>query len=338
MSIFTFFTSFSMAADDQFLGSLQDDGDNSFSISKEGVGEETAFSGQFFTKATGVRDGTITSFFGGDLAEDEEGNQTNVIQFAVSGTNIDVDRSKFDSTLLTGNALDVWSLLTADSDVMRGSALADELRGFGGDDRMIGGNGDDELRGGAGFDTIFGGDGNDFMDSGLGDSLMKGGSGEDTIVGRSGDDRIIAGGAADVVRAGNGDDLIKGGGGLDELNGGVGADIIRGNAGADEINGDRGADTLIGGGGGDTLTGGAGDDSLTGGSKADTFVFDGNSGDDVVTDYRDGLDLILIDGGLTFADVDIQAAGVNTLITFGGATVTLLRQDATELTVDDFIF
>ena len=56
--------------------------------------------------------------------------------------------------------------------------------------------------------------------------------------------------------------------------------------------GGAGDDIIKGGRGDDVITGGAGDDRMEGGEGADTFMFDTESGHDIITDYRQTRSLI----------------------------------------------
>ena len=120
--------------------------------------------------------------------------------------------------------------------------------------------------------------------------------------------------------------------------GGSGDNVIDGGKGRDSIDAGAGDDTVRSDNGADTIKGGEGDDQLTGGARGDTFVFSSNSADDVITDYEDNLDKIQIDGIFAFVDIDIDQDGADAVISFGAATITLLNQDATELTETDFLF
>ncbi|MFC4347241.1 hypothetical protein ACFO5Q_05230 [Kordiimonas lipolytica] len=161
------------------------------------------------------------------------------------------------------------------------------------DDTVAAGSGDDYVDGGQGDDTVSGGAGND---------TIEGGDGADLILGGAGDDRIYATNIANengdvsgnIVWAGAGDDVVYGGLGNDTLGGGTEADSIEGGRGADLIYGGEGNDTLDGGSGADTLWGGAGDDVLTGGSGADVFIFGAVSGNDTITDFDLGDDVLLV--------------------------------------------
>jgi hypothetical protein len=63
------------------------------------------------------------------------------------------------------------------------------------------------------------------------------------------------------------------------------ADTVVGSSRRDLIDGGQGDDVISAGSGDDVMAGGAGDDVLTGGGGADRFVFAGEFGDDLVTDF-----------------------------------------------------
>ncbi len=67
-----------------------------------------------------------------------------------------------------------------------------------------------------------------------------------------------------------------------------------GTEGADDLTGADGSDLLLGLAGDDTLNGGAGDDQLEGGLGADTYVFTGEFGHDIIGDW-DRDDFVMID-------------------------------------------
>lgn len=99
-------------------------------------------------------------------------------------------------------------------------------------------------------------------------------------------------------------------------------------------------DTITGGDGHDTLQDGASDDTMTGGGRADTFVFDEESGDDTITDFSaaagDRIDLSGFDVAITWEQLstwittvtdpndEAVVTGVQIdLSDFGGGTITL---------------
>jgi len=88
--------------------------------------------------------------------------------------------------------------------------------------------------------------------------------------------------------------------------------------------------------GDDVIGGWAGDDALTGGDGADTFEFDTSSsfGDDTITDFEDGTDLLDIDySSVTIGD---DGAG-NAEITHANGTITLTGVDFNDLDATDFV-
>ncbi|WP_170431713.1 calcium-binding protein [Ruegeria arenilitoris] len=101
-----------------------------------------------------------------------------------------------------------------------------------------------------------------------------------------------------------------------------------------------GADTLVGTKWADRLDGGAGADILTGGNGADTFVFKNGSGDDRVTDFEDGVDLLSLEGtGLAFADLVISDSAEGAVVDLAGqGSITLIGVNSTLITEDDFQF
>ncbi|MEZ5996460.1 MAG: cadherin domain-containing protein [Hyphomonadaceae bacterium] len=222
--------------------------------------------------------------------------------------------------LLDGGAGDDVLSGGAGADTLMGGAGADALAGGQGDDSLNGGDGDDLIEGGAGADTLAGGSGADTLSyansddavsvnlatgvlSGgdaagdtLGDAFEKlvGSAFGDTLVGTiaaetidggDGDDVIEGGGGADILIGGDGDDHITGGADGDLIYGGAGADTLIGGAGADELFGGDGDDILLAEGDGDLLVGGAGNDILDGDVGSDAYVFDVNSGHDIIRDF-----------------------------------------------------
>ncbi|MCV0426531.1 MAG: hypothetical protein K5905_13765, partial [Roseibium sp.] len=156
------------------------------------------------------------------------------------------------------------------------------------------------------------------------------GAGNDTHFGRSQSDYFAGGAGDDVLHAAAGNDIG---------NGGSGNDTLYGEEGNDQLVGGSGHDVLDGGQDQDTLMGGLGNDILTGGSGADTFVFRQGEGDDRVTDFTDGEDLIRIESGASaFADLVLEASGQDALVKFGGTTITLEGVQLTDLDQGDFLF
>jgi len=179
----------------------------------------------------------------------------------------------------------------------------------------------DTLRGDAGTNLILGGAGNDRLEGGAGDDRLEGGSGNDRLIGGSGSDYLLGGSGDDWLDGGSGDDTLLGGDGNDLLVGGSGLDRLEGGAGNDRLEGGTGNDRLDGGSGNDTLVGGAGSDTLLGGDGADTFIFDG--GRDLIIDFQDGIDRILLDPALWSGD----PPAVSTILAGALVTATGLALD-----------
>ncbi|WP_299937036.1 calcium-binding protein, partial [uncultured Pelagimonas sp.] len=116
----------------------------------------------------------------------------------------------------------------------------------------------------------------------------------------------------------------------DNLVGSIGDDQLNGLAGDDSIDGGNGADSLSGGGDNDTLSGGFGDDTLTGGSGSDVFVFNTGTGNDVITDFDETVDLVQLAGGVsivTMGEIDTDGIGGNdaTLVMLSDQSSVLLE-------------
>ena len=162
-------------------------------------------------------------------------------------------------------------------------------------------------------------------------SIFRTGKNNDFVFGKGGDDLIFLGRGHDVGLGGDGNDVLRGGIGKDTLDGGAGDDKLIGGIGKDVLNGGAGDDKLVGGRHADMLTGGEGED---------VFVFGRGSGHDVITDFTQGEDAILLSGGFGSRKApDHIADGTDgAVITFGGATITLEGVVAADITHDDFLF
>jgi Ca2+-binding RTX toxin-like protein len=143
---------------------------------------------------------------------------------------------------------------------------------------------------------------------------------------------------ADSISGRDGDDFLEGFGGDDALIGGAGHDAIEGGAGADTLNGGLGNDTLRGGTEDDRLSGDSGNDFLLGGNGFDTFVFAAGFGNDTISDFQVGQDIVEIDDAIfaTWADVvanladdglgnAVLTANASDLITFEGVAKSVLE-------------
>ncbi|MFK7940760.1 MAG: M10 family metallopeptidase C-terminal domain-containing protein [Roseovarius sp.] len=243
-------------------------------------------------------------------------------------------------------------------DQIAGSDGNDRISAGSGNDNIGGGQGDDTISGGTGNDTVGGGDDDDIVIGGDGDDRLYGGSGQDSITGDDGDDDIGTSYGADTLSGGIGNDSMGGGAGNDFINADEGNDEVGGGPGRDTINGGSGNDFLAGGSfddlinggtGSDKINAGSGSDTITGGGGADTFVFREffNGDADVVTDFENGIDKLLISGvdrapgsGLQgFLDeLNITNVAGGVQMAYNGNTITLEGMSAGQLGVEDFIF
>ncbi|WP_445244755.1 DUF192 domain-containing protein [Microcoleus sp. OTE_8_concoct_300] len=142
----------------------------------------------------------------------------------------------------------------------------------------------------------------DFLLGTLSNDTMRGFAGNDTIQGLGGNDRIFGD---------RENDLLAGDEGADTLSGGQGSDTIYGGQGEDGIFGDRGHDLLIGGEGKDILTGGAGEDLfiIERTSTASTITEA-----DIITDFGNGNDKIVLTEGMKFSDLELSVADNQTVM------------------------
>ncbi|SLN73700.1 calcium-binding protein [Ruegeria meonggei] len=101
-----------------------------------------------------------------------------------------------------------------------------------------------------------------------------------------------------------------------------------------------GGEVLVGTKFADTLVGGFGDDVLTGGHGHDQFVFKTGEGDDRVTDFEDGVDLLRLEGtGLTYEDLVITDSADGAVVDMAGqGTITLTGLNPALLSENDFQF
>jgi len=249
------------------------------------------------------------------------------------------------------------------NDTIFGGGGDDEFRGEWGNDTIYGGTGNDQIHGGEGNDTIYAGIGNDQVWGGNGIDIVRLGEGDDVFfdngqTGADANDQIFAGGGNDTVWGGGGEELIRGGAGNDTLYGGLGNDTMYGDngddtmrggqdddmmfggSGNDEIYGNQGVDRIFGGTGNDTIHGGLGDDVMTGGPGDDVFVFNAGNGDDRITDFTSGEDIIRFANiaGLDYAGLSISYNGGDAVIDYGTGSITLNGIAPNSLTSADFEF
>ena len=80
-------------------------------------------------------------------------------------------------------------------------------------------------------------------------------------------------------------------------------DLMFGHGASGKLCNSEGKDTLNGTKGDDYLIGGLGNDILSGGMGRDRFVLTAGSDHDLITDLTKGEDLVVLDRGLTFAQL-----------------------------------
>ncbi|MEM9772235.1 MAG: calcium-binding protein, partial [Cyanobacteria bacterium P01_D01_bin.73] len=148
-------------------------------------------------------------------------------------------------------------------------------------------------------------------------------NGNDTIIGAE-----LDGDGRQWLNGGPGDDVIFGNLEQDVLTGGPGDDLLFGGQGDDWIKGSAGFDTLAGDAGNDTLIGDIG---------SDRFVIGAGRGSDILLDFTDNVDRILLEPTLTFPQLTLEASGNSTQIRFGDELlVTVIGVAPALLDASDF--
>jgi len=232
---------------------------------------------------------------------------------------------------------------SAHADILTGDDGANRLIGGGGNDWLAGGPGDDKLLGGDGDDTLSGGGGDDFMVGGAGVHLFEGGAGEDQVSYSDQDAAVtidLDAGTSAGAAAGDrftGVENLYGTARGDSLTGDAADNRLYGANGNDRLTGAGGIDRIYGGNGNDTIDGGADNDWFVGGSGADTFVFAPGWGQDIISDFADGSDLIhILD--VAYGDLSLTQTGADVLIAHIGEDTVLIRNTIlTNLDQFDFV-
>ena len=231
-------------------------------------------------------------------------------------------------------------------------------------DTLIGGLGDDTISGWGNSALMLGGAGNDNLQGGpdARSDTLDGGTGADTLIGQGGADVYIVDSVLDFVAEYEYDSYAPGTtdatGDVDEIRSTISwvlrdwnddgfnienltllgsasinatanevGNVLTGNSGSNLLSALAGDDTIDGGGGNDTIDGGTGDDLMTGGSGADTFIINSLSGDDTITDFDVGIDVLDL-SAFSQSQIDAQIISEdlsgNRVVNIGGASVTLL--------------
>ncbi|MBD2310275.1 DUF4347 domain-containing protein [Desertifilum sp. FACHB-1129] len=173
------------------------------------------------------------------------------------------------------------------------------------------------------------------------DDILRGTADGERINGLAGSDRLYGNAGNDTIDGGDGNDLLYGGDGNDWLIGGAGSDRLYGDAGNDSLFGGDGDDILYGGDGDDTLIGGGGSDRLYGNAGRDTFVLAPGMGQDFIYSFEVGIDVIRVEGGLSFENLQITQSGSSTLIRVlatGETLASLVSTNSTLISNSSFEF
>jgi Ca2+-binding RTX toxin-like protein len=121
---------------------------------------------------------------------------------------------------------------------------------------------------------------------------------------------------------------------------GAGVDTI---LNVESLIGSRFADRLSGNAGVNRLEGGGGDDELTGGGGADVFHFRPSAGNDLVTDFENGLDRLRFEGfGAAYPTIaailaQARTEGSDTVIDLGSTSVRLRNVAINQLDASDIV-
>jgi Ca2+-binding RTX toxin-like protein len=245
-----------------------------------------------------------------------------------------------------------WNLQTIDSKGWyRGTSGSDSITGSSWDDTLVGGHGNDYLKGIDGNDTYIytSGDGNDTIDDQSASTTQIDtlkftdlNAGDLTVSRVGGDMMIGVNPTGETIKVANQFYSQTANYGVEKFQFADGSswDFQTINANA-WYRGTAGNDTISGSAWNDTLAGGAGNDILSGGAGNDTFVFRANPGQDTITDFTAGQDILEFrDGIFSSAAAALAAAtasGNNTLITIDASNSVLLQNVAlANLHVGDF--
>ena len=215
---------------------------------------------------------------------------------------------------------------TSNSEAIVGLKGNDTLVGKDGSDTLSGGDGNDLLQTGRGDNIVLGNRGNDELVASnirleeAGNNIFNGGDGNDVLRGNNGNDLLVGETGNDIIDGLNGVDTIDGGDGNDNINGDAGNDFIDGNLGDDELTGGDGNDIIFGGDGSDTIDGLEGQDILNGNEGNDFFELIPGTGEDVIADFEDGVDRLVLSptarfgSDLTFEQLSITQDNNNNAV------------------------
>ena len=165
-----------------------------------------------------------------------------------------------------------------------------------------------------------------------------GNASSNSLWGASGQDWMYAGDGLDELVGEAGNDFMFGQGSQDWIFGGTGIDHVSGDEGNDFLFGLDDQDWLYGGESNDFLNGGKGNDFLTGGLGADTFFFDQENGQDLITDFENGVDHIDLSayGFVQPQDIGMTTEAGSVTLALGGGNIVVV-QGVTQLDPTTFI-
>jgi Ca2+-binding RTX toxin-like protein len=248
---------------------------------------------------------------------------------------------------------------------LRGNDAANTIEGYDGVDSLFGFGGKDTLRGGAQGDYLDGGEENDVLDGGTGADNMYGGAGDDLYYVDDVGDRIYEDPNSESVSVGPGGvNYHQRTGGSDTvvvatdaivtnrpsyvleanvenalLTGSRGFSLV-GNELSNQLGGNDAANEIVGYAGSDLIVGFGGNDTLSGGADADSFGFTTGWGQDTITDFTIGQDVLDMSGvsGLTsISQLSITNTAQGTSITFGADSILLKGVAASTLNPAAFV-
>jgi len=181
--------------------------------------------------------------------------------------------------------------------------------------------------------------GNDSIEGGTGADTIEGSYGADTLIGGDGVDTLAYTGSTAAVSVNLATAVVSGGD--------AAGDVI---SLFENILGSDFADTLVGDAGDNILQGGAGDDALTGGAGDDTFVVSSTAGNDAISGFTTGSDVLNVGLdlnalALVYEEIADDGANITTdanVIVVGGSTTIAaaaahIAADATVLETDGLI-
>ncbi|MFJ4193821.1 polyurethanase [Pseudomonas sp. NPDC089534] len=284
------------------------------------------------------------------------------------------DLTSKDSTIIVANLSDparanTWVQdLNRNAETHKGSTFIigsdgnDLIQGGSGNDYLEGRAGNDTFRDGGGYNILLGGAGNNTLDlqqsvskftfanDGAGNLYVRDANGGISITRDIGsivtkEPGFLWGLFKDDVTHTVTADGLKVGGNVTQyassVKGGAGADTLKAGAGGSWLFGQDGNDHLIGGAGNDVFVGGAGNDLMESGGGADTFLFNGAFGQDRVVGFtgNDKLVFLGVQGVLPNEDfrAHATAVGQDTVLKFGGDTVTLVGVSLNSLSADGIV-